>query len=149
MPAFLALKLHLFLAGMLIAADHGGSRARLGLHLAVAVLLALVPLGGKADTVHLLVRALIVVGFFALIHLRTLRAVDGISQKQLTQTLRSLQRHGFALRVAFATIPPRVEYELTELGQDFVTSVRQLGAFAVRNQQSIEAARRDFDTPAA
>ena len=77
------------------------------------------------------------------------RAVDGISQKQLTQTLRSLQRHGFALRVAFATIPPRVEYELTELGQDFVASVRPLGAFAVRNQQSIEAARREFDGPAA
>ena len=75
------------------------------------------------------------------------RTVDGISQKQLTQTLRSLQRHGFALRVAFATIPPRVEYELTELGQDFVASVRPLGAFAVRNQQSIEAARRDFDAP--
>lgn len=73
------------------------------------------------------------------------RAVEGISQKQLTQTLRSLQRHGFALRVAFATIPPRVEYELTELGQDFVASVRPLGAFAVRNRQSIEAARRDFD----
>lgn len=72
-------------------------------------------------------------------------AVEGISQKQLTLTLRSLQRHGFALRVAFATIPPRVEYELTELGRDFVASVRPLGAFAVRNQESIEAARRDFD----
>jgi len=72
-------------------------------------------------------------------------AVEGISQKQLTQTLRNLQRHGFALRVAFATIPPRVEYELTELGQDFVASVRPLGVFAMRNRQSIEAARRDYD----
>lgn len=72
-------------------------------------------------------------------------AVDGISQKQLTSTLRSLQRHGFAFRVAFATIPPRVEYELTELGRDFARSVGPLGAFAVQNQNSIEAARRDFD----
>jgi DNA-binding HxlR family transcriptional regulator len=72
-------------------------------------------------------------------------AVEGISQKQLTATLRSLQRHGFALRVAFATIPPRVEYELTELGRDFALSVRSLGAFAVQNQQSIEAARRNYD----
>jgi DNA-binding HxlR family transcriptional regulator len=72
-------------------------------------------------------------------------AVDGISQKQLTSTLRSLQRHGFAMRVAFATIPPRVEYELTELGRDFARSVGPLGAFAVQNQNSIEAARRDFD----
>src|SRR5687767_6707107 len=71
------------------------------------------------------------------------RSVDGISQKQLTQTLRNLQRHGFAVRAAFATIPPRVEYELTELGHDFVASVQQLGAFAVSNQQSIEAARRE------
>lgn len=72
-------------------------------------------------------------------------AVEGISQKQLTATLRSLQRHGFAFRVAFATIPPRVEYELTELGRDFARSVSPLGAFAVQNQRSIEAARRDFD----
>ncbi len=72
-------------------------------------------------------------------------AVEGISQKQLSSTLRSLQRHGFALRVAFATIPPRVEYELTELGLDFARSVTPLGAFAVRHQQSIEAARREFD----
>jgi DNA-binding HxlR family transcriptional regulator len=75
-------------------------------------------------------------------------AVEGISQKQLTQTLRSLQRHGFALRVAFATIPPRVEYELTQLGRDFAASVTSLGAFAVRNQRSIEAARREFDSAA-
>jgi DNA-binding HxlR family transcriptional regulator len=72
-------------------------------------------------------------------------AVDGISQKQLTATLRSLQRHGFALRVAFATIPPRVEYELTDLGRDFARSVGPLGAFAMRNQKDIEAARRDYD----
>ena len=52
-------------------------------------------------------------------------------------------------RAAFATIPPRVEYELTELGRDFAASVRPLGSFAVRNQQSIEAARRDFDGSAA
>jgi len=73
------------------------------------------------------------------------QAVEGISQKQLTQTLRSLQRHGFALRVAFATIPPRVEYELTELGLGFARSVSPLGVFALQNQRNIEAARRDFD----
>ncbi len=77
------------------------------------------------------------------------RAVDGISQKQLTLTLRNLQRDGFASRVAFATIPPRVDYELTALGHAFIASVRPLGAFAVLNQQSIEAARRDFDGQAS
>jgi DNA-binding HxlR family transcriptional regulator len=74
------------------------------------------------------------------------REVTGISQKQLTLTLRSLQRDGFASRVAFATIPPRVEYELTELGHNFMESVRPLGAFAVRHRDSIEAARRQFDS---
>ncbi len=73
------------------------------------------------------------------------RSVEGISQKQLTQTLRNLQRDGFVSRVAFATIPPRVEYELTALGQALAESMRPLGAFAVSNQQNIEAARRDFD----
>lgn len=73
------------------------------------------------------------------------REVEGISQKQLTLTLRNLQRDGFATRMAFATIPPRVEYELTELGVNFADSVRPLGAFAVRNRDSIEAARREFD----
>ncbi len=73
-------------------------------------------------------------------------AVEGISQKQLAATLRSLQRHGFALRSAFATIPPRVEYELTELGRDFARSFTPLGAFALQNQQHIEAARRAFDS---
>ena len=77
------------------------------------------------------------------------REVEGISQKQLTQTLRTLQRDGFATRMAFATIPPRVEYELTELGVNFADSVRPLGAFAVRNRDSIEAARRQFDGEAA
>ena len=72
-------------------------------------------------------------------------AVEGISQKQLAVTLRSLQRHGFAARSAFATIPPRVEYELTELGRDFARSFVPLGAFALQNQRHIEAARREFD----
>lgn len=76
------------------------------------------------------------------------RAMDGISQKQLTSTLRSLQRHGFAIRVAFATIPPRVDYELTDLGHDFARSFVALGAFALENQRHIEAARRDFDSVA-
>jgi len=75
-------------------------------------------------------------------------AVEGISQKQLTATLRSLQRHGFAERVAFPTIPPRVEYELTELGLEFARSVGPLGSFAMRNQGTIEAARRQFDNAA-
>ncbi|WP_213981320.1 acyltransferase [Sphingomonas sp. dw_22] len=80
MPAFLPLKLHLFLCGMLIAADHGGQRGRLLLHLGVAMLLAILPIGGATDMLHLAVRELIVLTFFGLIHLRTTGAVGAISR---------------------------------------------------------------------
>lgn len=74
MPAFLPLKLHLFLCGMLIAAETAGSRFRL--HLALAILLAMIPIGGDADAPHIIVRVLLVAGFFGLIHMRRLRTVD-------------------------------------------------------------------------
>ena len=44
------------------------------------------------------------------------RAIGGISEKMLIQTLRKLERNGFVARHAFAEVPPRVEYRLTELG---------------------------------
>lgn len=73
------------------------------------------------------------------------RGVTGVSQKQLTATLRELERQGFVLRSAFATIPPRVEYELTGLGKDLVHNARVLGIFALRSRPDIEAARARFD----
>lgn len=80
MPAFLPLKLHLFLCGMLIAADHGGRRSRLLLHLAVAMLLASLPIGGARDLLHLAVRELLVVTFFGLVHLRERGVVGMVSR---------------------------------------------------------------------
>lgn len=80
MPAFLPLKLHLFLCGMLIAADHGGQRSRLMLHLGVAMLLAILPIGGATDLLHLAVRELVVLLFFALIHLQRAGAVGMLSR---------------------------------------------------------------------
>jgi len=80
MPAFLPLKLHLFLCGMLIAADHGGQRSRLMLHLAVAMLLAIVPIGGARDLLHLAMRELIVLVFFALIHGSALNPVGAVAR---------------------------------------------------------------------
>ncbi|HEY0623752.1 acyltransferase [Sphingomonas sp.] len=79
MPSFLPLKLHLFLCGMLIAADPGRGR-RIWLHLAAAVLLAAIPIGGDQDLLHFAVRELLVLGFFALVHLRTLGAVERVAR---------------------------------------------------------------------
>jgi DNA-binding HxlR family transcriptional regulator len=73
------------------------------------------------------------------------RAADGISQRMLTLTLRNLERDGLVKRTAFPAIPPRVEYELTELGRSMFASVRALGDWTVSHLDQIEAARSDFD----
>ena len=73
------------------------------------------------------------------------RSVDGISQKMLTTTLRNLERDGFCTRTVFATVPPRVDYELTALGRDLLVPVKALGDWAVDNRERIDAARRRFD----
>lgn len=77
------------------------------------------------------------------------RAVSGVSQKQLTHTLRSLERDGFVERTAYMTIPPRVEYALTALGDEFARSLVEAGRFAVERHQDIEAARQRFDEASA
>ncbi|RCS24613.1 transcriptional regulator [Phyllobacterium salinisoli] len=73
------------------------------------------------------------------------RTVSGISQKMLTMTLRGLERDGFVTRTVFPTIPPRVEYELTDLGRDLLVPVRALGAWAIANEEKVRAARHRFD----
>jgi DNA-binding HxlR family transcriptional regulator len=72
-------------------------------------------------------------------------AVGGISQKMLTTTLRGLERDGFVIREQFPTIPPRVEYELTELGRELLEPVNALGLWARRNADRVNEARRRFD----
>jgi DNA-binding HxlR family transcriptional regulator len=72
-------------------------------------------------------------------------AVGGISQKMLTTTLRGLERDGFVTRTVFPTIPPRVDYELTELGHELLIPVGALGAWARKNTERVQAARERFD----
>ena len=72
-------------------------------------------------------------------------AVGGISQKMLTTTLRGLERDGFVTRTVFPTIPPRVDYELTELGHDLLIPVSALGEWARANTIRVRAAREKFD----
>lgn len=73
------------------------------------------------------------------------RHVAGISQKMLTTTLRDLERDGFVTRKIFATIPPRVDYELTAMGLELLELADGLRVFAARNRANVEAARLRFD----
>jgi DNA-binding HxlR family transcriptional regulator len=73
------------------------------------------------------------------------REIDGISQRMLTLTLRGLERDGLVTRTMFATIPPRVDYELTALGQTLMEPVMALVAWADSNQLAIAQARKHFD----
>lgn len=73
------------------------------------------------------------------------RALGSISQRMLTLTLRNLERDGLVTRTQFETIPPRVDYALTELGQSLRYPVKALGDWVVTNRRDIEAARTRFD----
>ncbi|EAS48696.1 putative transcriptional regulator [Aurantimonas manganoxydans SI85-9A1] len=73
------------------------------------------------------------------------RAVDGISQKMLTITLRGLERDGYVTRTAYPTIPPKVEYELTDLGRELLVPLDALGSWALANHARVVAARAAYD----
>jgi DNA-binding HxlR family transcriptional regulator len=73
------------------------------------------------------------------------RAIEGISQRMLTLTLRQLERDGLILRTVYPTVPPRVEYALTELGRTLLEPVMALAAWADTHRPDIEAARRGYD----
>jgi DNA-binding HxlR family transcriptional regulator len=72
------------------------------------------------------------------------RAIDGISQRMLTLTLKSLERDGLVTRTVYPTIPPRVDYELTELGQNLMVPLRSLKEWAIKYRPAILAARKRF-----
>lgn len=74
-----------------------------------------------------------------------LKREAGISQKTLTLTLRELERDGFVSRTMFATIPPRVDYELTELGRELLEMADNMRLFARRIADQVLAARETFD----
>jgi len=73
------------------------------------------------------------------------RMIGGISQRMLTLTLRGLERDGLVIRTVFPTIPPRVDYELTDLGRGLAQPVKALGQWAYEHQPEIQGARDKFD----
>jgi DNA-binding HxlR family transcriptional regulator len=74
------------------------------------------------------------------------RSIASISQRMLTLTLRGLERDGLVTtRTVFPTIPPRVDYELTELGHSLLQPVGALGSWARENRARILRARLRFD----
>lgn len=73
------------------------------------------------------------------------RAIPGISQKMLTQTLRSLERDGLVERHQYPTIPPKVEYRLTSLGRGLEGLHAQIRAWAELHVEEIETNRRRYE----
>jgi DNA-binding HxlR family transcriptional regulator len=73
------------------------------------------------------------------------RAIEGISQRMLTLTLRGLERDGLVTRTLYPTIPPRVDYELTRLGRTLLGPVQTLAAWAVKHRVEIQEARARQD----
>ena len=72
------------------------------------------------------------------------RLVGGISQRMLTLTLKGLEQDGLVKRTMFPTIPPRVDYELTELGQKLMVALQSLYDFAMTHRPEMLAARERF-----
>lgn len=76
------------------------------------------------------------------------RKIPSVSQRMLTLTLRNLERDGLVNRTVTPSIPPRVDYELTELGQSLQKPVCALAAWALDNVDSIHKAQARYDRQA-
>ena len=77
------------------------------------------------------------------------RGIDGISQRMLTLTLRNMERDGLVTRTVTPSIPPRVDYELTQIGRSLAGPVKILGEWAFENLGSIAAAQSLYDAKAS
>ncbi|TQM43252.1 winged helix-turn-helix transcriptional regulator [Pseudonocardia cypriaca] len=73
------------------------------------------------------------------------RAVTGISQRMLTLTVRALERDGLVSRTVHPSIPPRVEYALTDLGRTLLDPVLALATWAIEHRGDVEESRRRYD----
>jgi DNA-binding HxlR family transcriptional regulator len=76
---------------------------------------------------------------------RLMEQVEGVSQKSLTKTLRSLERDGLVTRQIFAEVPPRVEYTITALGMELLSHVEPLWNWVARSVGKFQRARQEFE----
>ncbi|PWV99125.1 HxlR family transcriptional regulator [Hoeflea marina] len=74
------------------------------------------------------------------------RSIPTISQRMLALTLRNLERDGLVIREVFAEVPPRVEYELTPMGQSLLPALQGLVDWVAGNSADVKLARAAFDT---
>jgi DNA-binding HxlR family transcriptional regulator len=74
------------------------------------------------------------------------RAVGGISQRMLTLSLKTLEQNGLVKRSVFASVPPRVEYELTPMGSSLSAPLRGLLDWSIENRAAMAEARRAYRT---
>jgi DNA-binding HxlR family transcriptional regulator len=100
-----------------------------------------------ADKWSLLVICVLADGTHRFSELR--REIDGISQRMLTLTLRGLEREGLVTRTVFPVVPPRVDYELTDLGSTLLDTIQELVAWAGKHGNEIIEARAAYDARAA
>ncbi len=70
--------------------------------------------------------------------------IEGISQRMLTVTLRSLKENGIVSRTIYPEVPPRVEYQLTPLGESLAKQLLQLAMWAEQNSAEIMKARKKY-----
>lgn len=73
------------------------------------------------------------------------REIGDISQRMLTLTLRNLERDGFVTRTVYPTVPPRVEYALTNLGKTLIDPLERIARWAIEHRLEVADARTNFD----
>lgn len=74
------------------------------------------------------------------------REIGGVSEKMLIQTLRKLERYGVVSRHDYGEVPPRVEYQLTDIGLSLAGTVRQVERWVLQNLKDVMKAKERFDT---
>jgi DNA-binding HxlR family transcriptional regulator len=78
-----------------------------------------------------------------------MKAIPGITQKVLTDTLRKLERDGIIERIVYPVVPPKVEYKLTKLGSGLLAKTEMIAAWAEENIDQVNSARQSYDERAA